>query len=169
MIRTGARPLRVRGAANNLQRREVVGAQPDRMRITIYGIRREGPYVVLDFGAKCSQPSNPGCDTEEDFTPPAQQNKANDLNTPAGRDRPGRRRQSRRAEAAPFDRPPSSPDTSGLKLGVLDLISTVGNPTGSDQESSSQATLTLQSDVLFRFDKATLTPRPHAILDRVAP
>jgi outer membrane protein OmpA-like peptidoglycan-associated protein len=214
--------------------------QPDRMQVTIYDIRREGPYVVLDFGVRCVQTNpNAGCGVGADFTAQNQPGSSND-NTPDGVRlvdpvahklyRPVRDSQDRpdasqmppfvydslthvfwvryaappasvraldvafpnggpqvanvpvsagagpvaggklvAAQAAPFDRPPDSVDTSGLKLGVQNLLSTVGNPTGSDQESASHATLTLQSDVLFRFDKATLTPRAHAILDRVAP
>jgi OmpA-OmpF porin, OOP family len=214
--------------------------QPDHMRVTIYDIRRQGPYVVLDFGVRCFQSApHVGCDIGPDFSAQNQPGSSNE-DTPNGvrlidpvahklyrpvRDSQGRPDVSQpppivhdslthlfwvryaapsasvrsldvvfpnggpqipnlpistgtgpvaagnlvAAQAAPFDRPPDSPDTSGLNLDVQNLVSTVGNPTGSDQESSSKATLTLQSDVLFRFDKATLTPRAHAILDRIAP
>ena len=39
-------------------------------RLSIYDLRREGPYVVLDFGIVCQEPSSIGCDTRFDFSLP---------------------------------------------------------------------------------------------------
>ncbi len=41
-----------------------------RYRLSIYDLRREGPYVVLDFGIRCEEPSSIGCDTRFDFSLP---------------------------------------------------------------------------------------------------
>ena len=70
--------------------------------------------------------------------------------------------------AAPFAVPPGTTSTAGLTLPVKNLISTVGNTSGSDSESSNQATIALRADVLFQFDKATLTSRAHSVISQVA-
>jgi outer membrane protein OmpA-like peptidoglycan-associated protein len=72
------------------------------------------------------------------------------------------------AAAAPFAVPPGTTSTAGLTLPVENLISTVGNSSGSDSESPNKATIALSADVLFQFDKATLTPRAHAVISQVA-
>jgi outer membrane protein OmpA-like peptidoglycan-associated protein len=72
------------------------------------------------------------------------------------------------ATAAPFAQPPGSTSTAGLTLPFENLVSTVGNTSGSDSESSNKATIALSADVLFQFDKATLTPRAHAVISQVA-
>lgn len=72
------------------------------------------------------------------------------------------------ATAAPFAVPPGTTSTAGLTLPVENLISTVGNSSGSDSESPDKATIALSADVLFQFDKATLTPRAHAVISQVA-
>ena len=41
----------------------------DRLRVTIYDLRRSGPFVILDFGAVCVQPANDTCATGLAFTP----------------------------------------------------------------------------------------------------
>jgi outer membrane protein OmpA-like peptidoglycan-associated protein len=51
-----------------------------------------------------------------------------------------------------------------MTLPVTNLSTTAGNATGSDTESSSKATITLRTDVLFRFAKSNLTSRALAIL-----
>lgn len=56
---------------------------PEKMRLTIYDLRRQGPYVVLDFGITCLDASA-GCDTEFAFAPPSvEMNGNNDYNTPS--------------------------------------------------------------------------------------
>jgi OmpA-OmpF porin, OOP family len=72
------------------------------------------------------------------------------------------------AAAAPFAVPPGTTSTAGLTLPIENLISTVGNSSGSDSESSNRATIALSADVLFEFDKATLTPRARAVISQVA-
>ncbi|HKO29088.1 MAG TPA: OmpA family protein [Solirubrobacteraceae bacterium] len=72
------------------------------------------------------------------------------------------------AAAAPFAVPPGTTSTAGLTLPVQNLISTVGNSSGSDSESPNRATIALSADVLFQFNKATLTPRAHAVISQVA-
>ncbi len=59
------------------------GAQgPEKMRLTIYDLRRQGPYVVLDFGIACLESS--GCSLEFPFAPPeVEMNGNNDFNTPS--------------------------------------------------------------------------------------
>jgi outer membrane protein OmpA-like peptidoglycan-associated protein len=42
--------------------------QPNRFRVSIYDLRRDGPFLVLDFGVKCLTP-NPGCALLNSFTP----------------------------------------------------------------------------------------------------
>lgn len=72
------------------------------------------------------------------------------------------------ATAAPFAQPPGTTSTAGLTLPVENLISTVGNTSGSDSESPDRATIALSADVLFQFDKATLTPRAQGVISQVA-
>ena len=213
---------------------------PEKMRLTIYDLRRQGPYVVLDFGITCLESPSTGCDMEFPFAPPEiEMNGNNDFNTPSAvalvdpranmeylavRDARGQPDVStlqssvfdnltrlawvrypappasvtaldvvfpdggpqvpnvpitsgsgpvatgglQPSSAAPFDRPPDSPDTAGLTLPVDNLVLTAGNPTGSDQESSTRDTLTLRADVLFHFDKSNLTSTARSILARVA-
>lgn len=45
----------------------VGGDQPDHYRLTIYDLRRWGPYVTLDFGIACTKATSGSCDTESDF------------------------------------------------------------------------------------------------------
>lgn len=71
------------------------------------------------------------------------------------------------ATPGPFAEPPNGTSTSGLKLQVLKLVLSVGNPTASDAESADHSELTLSSDVLFHFDKSNLTPAARSILDTV--
>jgi len=40
--------------------------QPDHLRVSIYDLRRSGPFVVLDYGISCVQASS-GCSLEFDF------------------------------------------------------------------------------------------------------
>lgn len=72
------------------------------------------------------------------------------------------------AAAAPFAQPPGTTSVAGLTLPVENLISTVGNSSGSDSESPDRATIALSADVLFRFDKSTLTPRAQSVISQVA-
>jgi len=50
------------------------GPEADHLRVTIYDLRRSGPFVILDFGVVCVQPTSgfPGCTTENDFAPSQQ-------------------------------------------------------------------------------------------------
>jgi outer membrane protein OmpA-like peptidoglycan-associated protein len=214
---------------------------PEYMRLSIYDLRRAGPYVVLDFGITCLI-SGSGCDQELDFAAPShsgEQVYAN-ANTASGvrlidpaahkeylpvRDSQNRPFASQlpllddslthlawvvfpappasvssvdvtfpvggpqvpsipisasgsppaaaagitAARPAPFATSLGSTDTTGLTLPIENLVSTVGNPNGSDSESGTQDTITLHSDVLFRFDKSNLTPGARAIISHVAP
>lgn len=72
------------------------------------------------------------------------------------------------AQPAPFAQPLASTSTVGLTLPVLSLITTAGNPSGSNSESPTQAQIALHADVLFAFDKSNLTSRAAAILQSVA-
>jgi OOP family OmpA-OmpF porin len=218
---------------------------PQQYRVSIYDLRRDGPFVVLDFGLTCLTPST-GCDTYDTFSPtsgargPVVGGSGQDEEEPSGvflvdpvaakayhavRDAQGQPFTSMFPSAsvgvslthlewvrypappasvtsldvvfpdggpqftgvkvssgsapsaggsftadppAPFSQPPSSTSTSGLTLPVVDLVQTVGNQAGSDTESSTQADLTLRSDVLFHFDKANLTPAARSIIAAAA-
>jgi len=60
------------------------GQGPEKMRLTIYDLRRQGPYVVLDFGVTCLEDPSTGCDLEFAFAPPEiEMNGNNDFNTPS--------------------------------------------------------------------------------------
>ncbi|HJS95832.1 MAG TPA: OmpA family protein [Solirubrobacteraceae bacterium] len=220
----------------------VGGLGPEHMRIPIYDLRREGPYVVLDFGIKCLDQTATGCNQELDFAAPSHSGEAVTANAntasgvklvdPAGHKEylPVRDSQNRpfdslipslndslthlawvvfpapptsvtsidvvfpnggpqvpgipisasaspptadatmtAAKAAPFAAALGSSDTTGLTLPIENLVSTVGNPNGSDSESASQDAITLRSDVLFHFAKSNLTSAAHSILGRLAP
>ena len=41
---------------------------PNPFQVTIYDLRRNGPFLVLDFGVKCLVP-NPGCSLITAFAP----------------------------------------------------------------------------------------------------
>jgi outer membrane protein OmpA-like peptidoglycan-associated protein len=221
------------------------GTGPQQFRISIYDLRRAGPFVVLDFGIACQTPSS-GCGTTGSFSPsggaqgPVARNGAQDEYEPSGvslvdpvgekvyypvRDADGRpftthfsgftisdalthlewvRYAAPPASAdsldvvfpdggpqfahvpvssgsgpsvggqvtadapAAFSQPPTSTNTSGLTLPVANLVATIGNQSGSDTESPTEANLTLRSDVLFHFDKANLTPAARSIIASVA-
>jgi len=49
----------------------VGGLGPEHMHVSIYDLRREGPYVVLDFGITCLEHTTVGCDNELDFAAPS--------------------------------------------------------------------------------------------------
>jgi outer membrane protein OmpA-like peptidoglycan-associated protein len=213
-------------------------------RISIYDLRREGPYVVLDFGLVCADTSNGGCGTHFDFSlpsggpegdaglnepsaitlvdpitdkeyevvydsqshpqaselpfqsildnslhlawvkfpaPPAT-TRALDVVFPNGgpqipnvplsdapatlptRLGPDGTAQTRGNDGA---QPVDSTSTAGMTLPVTNLIASAGNPTDSDAESPHRATITLRTDVLFRFAKSDLTARAKAILNQV--
>jgi outer membrane protein OmpA-like peptidoglycan-associated protein len=215
------------------------GAHLMHYRLTIYDLRREGPYVVLDFGIACQVPGG-GCDSRFDFSLP--------LGSPegtAGVNEPSAvtlvdpvtdkqyavvydSHANPQASKLPFQsildnslhlawvkfpapppstrtldvvfpsdgpqipnvplsdapaplptqlgpggtratpgtgaQPADSTSTAGMTLPVTNLSTTAGNATGSDTESSSKATITLRTDVLFRFAKSNLTSRALAIL-----
>lgn len=217
---------------------------PDHLRVTIYDLRRSGPFVVLDFGVVCVQPvsGSSECTGKYDFTPSAQQGHA-----PVGASSyrsggvylidPGANKEYRpvtnslrrpqtsllpseipvsstptlawakfpapsasakaldvvfpnggpqipsvpisatqaptpsgaaAAQPAPGVQPADSTDPTGLNMPVIDLVSTVGNPNGSESETPGRSTITLRSDVLFHFDKSNLTPKARTILSGVA-
>ena len=213
--------------------------------VSVYDLRRDGPFLVLDFGIRCLLPANSGCSVLDAFAPgyvPPSQYKTDQGGVPTGiklvdpstlkeylpvRDAQGRAYVSTlapgdtelsdslvhlqwaryplpaagttaldvalpqggpvipnvpisngsgptaggryvAAQPFPFSQPPGSTNAAGLTLPTENLISTSGNPAGSDSESSGQAELTLQSDVLFKFDKSNLTPKARTILRSVA-
>lgn len=54
-------------------------------RLAVYDLRREGPYVVLDFGITCEEPTSIGCDTRFDFSLPLSSPvKSAGVNEPSG-------------------------------------------------------------------------------------
>jgi len=72
------------------------------------------------------------------------------------------------AVPSPFTAPPSNPDPTAFNLNVLDLAATVANTAGSDQESAGRSTVALSADVLFAFNRATLSPKARSVLAPVA-
>lgn len=61
------------------------GTQLTHYRLSIYDLRREGQYVVLDFGIVCQEPTSVGCGTRFDFSLPGQGPEAfAGLNEPSG-------------------------------------------------------------------------------------
>jgi OmpA-OmpF porin, OOP family len=210
---------------------------PDQMRITIYDLRRQGPFVVLDFSFACEHAGiGSGCGGS-DFAPALSSALTADgvtLVDPVAQkeywavtDSQGRPATStvpsastsgppglmwvkfpappasvraldvvfpnggplvtgvpigtgpaptpaqvgagvQPAAPAPFAQPPDSISTAGLTLPVLNLVTTAGNPSGSNSESATRAQISLHADVLFHFDKSNLTPRASAILQSVA-
>ncbi len=215
------------------------GNTPIPFRVSIYDLRREGPFLVLDFGLTCLDP-NTGCDTQVAFTGPKLTHNAlvNDQEVPSGvwlvdpvnhqeyrpvrdgQDRPFVSRlpisindaaihlewaryaapppgassldiafpdggpqipnvpitsgpgptasAAQPAQPAPFAIAPGGTDSTGLTMPVESLQQTVGNPVGSDTESSTQSTTSLHADVLFKFAKSNLTPAASSILAGVA-
>ena len=213
-------------------------------RLMIYDLRREGPYVVLDFGIRCQEAASVGCDTRFDFSLPLSSPvKSAGVNEPSGvtlvdpvsekeygvvydsqlhpqasklpfqsigdnslhlawvkfpappsttrsldvlfpsdgpqipnvplSDQPAPLPTSLGpggTAASPGDsaQPADSISTVGMTLPITNLITTAGNASGSDTESSHQATITLRTDVLFQFAKSNLTPRARAILTPLA-
>lgn len=218
-------------------------AIPDRYHLSIYDLRRSGPYVIVDFGIVCAQADpSMGCGTESDFGS-ARSHIAEGFNTVGGlalidpmqhkeysevtdsQDRPycsaigaftdigpavhlawatfpapppsvssmdivfpeggpqvpgvpittgGPSDLSKvattviPANPAGFSKPVDPNDTTGLKLRVLDLVSSVGNPSGSDADAPGHSTITLNADVLFDFNQANLSPAAKGILSGVA-
>jgi OOP family OmpA-OmpF porin len=69
---------------------------------------------------------------------------------------------------ANFQAPASDTDTTGLTLPDDALKLDVGNPTGSDTNEGDTTELTLSSDVLFAFGRATLTAKARAIIAAAA-
>ena len=47
------------------------GTRAENLRLSVYDLRRDGPYVVLDFGITCLNGSSSPCDGELDFAAPA--------------------------------------------------------------------------------------------------
>jgi hypothetical protein len=211
------------------------GNGPIPFQVSIYDLRRDGSFLVLDLGVKCLLPANPGCGTLDAFSPgyrptsslqydegsldgiwlvdptylkaylpvrdaelrpyvsalapgstgftdslvhlewvryplPPADVSALDVTFPQGgpiirevpiSNGPGPTAggQFEAAQPSPFAQTPASTSTTGLTLPVENLTAISGNPTGSDSESPGHAQITLQSDVLFEFDKSNLTPR----------
>ena len=215
-------------------------------RLTIYDLRREGPYVVLDFGIACQVPGG-GCDSRFDFSLPL--NRGPSPEVEAGINEPSAvtlvdpvtdkeyavvydSDANPQASELPFQsiddnslhlawvkfpapppttraldvvfpsdgpqipnvplsnapaplptklgpggtaatpgkgaQPADSTSTAGMTLPVTNLSTDAGNAAGSDTESSTHATITLRTDVLFKFAKSNLTPQAEAILSPLA-
>ncbi len=208
--------------------------------VTIYDLRRSGPFVTLDFAVKCEVASGAGCSPGFDFSGNANTpsytpdgvslvDPVNDLQyTPVtdsqgafdGSRLPSTLYKSDPAQLAwvTFKAPPASvksidvlfPDggpqisnlaisdggaaptpaqvgpgttaalpskfsepagatsIAGLHLPVVALSLSVGGRTGSDSQSGAHSKVTLAADVLFRFDKSSLTPRARSLTNAVA-
>ena len=219
-------------------RRRLLTGTPQNWRVTIYDLRRQGPFVTLDFGAKCLVSGSIGCDGGAFFVEhqlvPAQPGQirlidttnnaeyypvtdANDqayssqsvgdnaslpptlfwVTFPAppasvqtmdiafpngGPEVPAVPITTAAAGptvgqvgggtvAAPtnkFAKPPNTADSSELTFTVRPLVLGIGNPAGSDAEGAGRATISINSDILFRFDKSNLTPAAQSILKSVA-
>jgi OmpA-OmpF porin, OOP family len=221
------------------------GAHLQPYRLTIYDLRREGPYVVLDFGIACQVPGG-DCDSEFDFSLPL--GRGTNPETEAGLGEPSAvtlvdpatdklygvvydsdaHPQASKLPSEFFDnslhlawvkfpappattrtldvlfpsdgpqipnvpvsnapaslptklgpggtaatpgkgaQPADSTSTAGMTLPVTNLSTDAGNAAGSDTESSTHATITLRTDVLFKFAKSNLTPQARAILGPLA-
>ena len=237
-----------RGSKGLITASDVTGgggnSPPDQYHITIYDLRRSGPYVTLDFGITCAvSPGSCGSqfafgepidsihgatrytfndvgglnlvdpvgkkeyeqvtDAKGDpycsaipprldvgptvhlawatFAAPPASTSAMDVVFPSGGPQipsvpitsgparaPAGSDQVIPASQGQFDRPPGSTDTTGLTLPVLDIVSTVGGPSGNDAEAPGHSTISLNSDVLFDFAKADLTPAAQGVLSTVA-
>jgi outer membrane protein OmpA-like peptidoglycan-associated protein len=220
------------------------GNGPIPFQVSVYDLRRDGSFLVLDLGVRCLLPANPGCGTLDAFSPgyrptssiqydegsldgiwlldptnlkaylpvrdaqlrpfasalapgstgftdslvhlewvryplPAAGVSALDVTFPQGgpviRDvpisngpGPTAGGQYQAAQPSAFAQSTASASTAGLTLPVENLTSISGNPTGSDSESPGRAQITLQSDVLFKFDKSNLTPKAQTVLRAVA-
>lgn len=74
------------------------------------------------------------------------------------------------AEPADFDRPPESTSAQGLDVGVDDLELEVRSRGGNERvrERAGRRTVTLATDVLFAFNRATLEGQAGGALDDVA-
>ncbi|MFZ0039840.1 MAG: OmpA family protein [Solirubrobacteraceae bacterium] len=216
------------------------GSGPQPMRVSIYDLRRDGPFLVLDFGISCPDQASSGCDTSDTLKPLNPNSSGQlinsiktDTDTAAGvtlidpgnllqylpvRDSEGRPFTSKlplisdtrnylawvrypappasvtsmditfpnggpqvsgvpisdgsgptaetgvASSPAPFVQTAATTTTTGLHLPVQALVATSGNPAGSDAESAHQDTITLSSDVLFRFAKSSLTAKARSIL-----
>ena len=222
---------------------------PDHLRVSIYDLRRSGPFVVLDFGVRCVQsPSPDGCAlafdlaagthssygyggyaeagfgtasgvtlvdplAKEQYLPVTDSHGQPDSSDMRGSEAVGSTVLEWVKFAAPpssvhaldvllpesgpvvtgvpissgpapspsqvglgvqaatpadFAYPESSADTNGLRLPVENLNTIVGSRSGSDSEAGGRSTITLNADVLFRFDKSNLTPAAQGILQNVA-
>ena len=214
-------------------------------RISIYDLRREGPYVVLDFGITCEEPTSIGCGTRFDFALPGSTGEAsNGFNEASGvrlvdpvtdteygvvHDAQLNPQASKLPPQAILDnslhlgwvkfpappattqtldivfpnggpqvpgvplsnapaplptnlgpngtgetvgdsgaQPADSTSTAGMTLPITNLTTDAGNAAGSDAESPNRATISLRTDVLFKFGKSNLTPRAQAILTPLA-
>ncbi len=236
---SGGSPTKAKGlvTANAVVDSGDGGSGPDQMRITIYDLRRQGPFVVLDFSFTCEHSGIGSTCGGSDFAPALSSSLTADgvtLIDPAGQkeywavtDSQGRSATSQLpsvstsgpaglawvkfpappasvraldvlfpnggplmtgvpigtgpaptaaqvgagvqpAVPAPFAQPLDSTSTAGLTLPVLNLVTTAGNPSGSNSQSATRAQISLHADVLFHFDKSNLTPRAHSILQSVA-
>lgn len=225
------------------------GGQPQKLRVSVYDLRRQGPFVVLDFGVACPTPAA-GCDAQFAFARPSSSgdsiasgaNAQEDSYSTAGgvtlldpaanlqyqavtdshdhvdsSDVESINDSNLHMEWVKFPAPPSSvrslsvlfpgggpvvadvpitnsaapspaqvgpgtsaaspaqgapsvdsTSTTGLKLPVQTLLSTVGNQTGSDAESPGHSTLSANTDVLFHFGRANLTPAAGTVIQNLA-
>lgn len=83
---------------------------------------------------------------------------------PVGDPRP----QTQRAPAADFDRPKDTNDSAGLELPVHQLALHTTSEGADEKQTKDRKDVTLNSDVLFDFDKADLTGKAKTVLDRIA-
>lgn len=236
---TPPKPAPLRGIATfTYPSQAAATGAPQNWRVTIYDLRRSGPFVTLDFGAKCLVSGSIGCNgnaffidhqlvpaqsgqirlidttnnaeyypvtdsndqtysskSEGDnaslppelfwvtFPAPPASAQTMDIAFPNGGPEvpavpitnaasgPTASQVGGGTVAGPtnkFAKPPNSTDSSGLTFTVRPLVLGVGNPSGSDAEGAGRATISINSDVLFHFDKSNLTPTAQSILGSVA-
>lgn len=238
---TTTHPAAARGIASFTYVQDQNTYQQSYSRVTIYDLRRWGPYVTLDFGEKCLTSS--GCtgaffntnsgnyggvpdETPDDTSlvdptnnleylpvtdakgnefssvdwtsadastplrlmwikfpaPPASVKSLDVLFTGGGPEIPNVPITTAASGPTPaqvgggavavprnqFAQPPDSTTTTGLNLEVHKLQLAVGNPAGNDAETPGRSTITINADVLFKFNKSNLTPKAQSVLSQVA-
>jgi hypothetical protein len=131
------------------------GAHLEPYRLTIYDLRREGPYVVLDFGIACRVPGG-GCDSRLNFSLPLGTGTSPEAE--AGVNEPSAVTLvdpvTDRQYAVVYDSH-AKPQASELPFQSID-------------DNALHLAWVKRTDVLFKFAKSNLTARAKAILGPLA-